>query len=652
MPSAAELAEGAVFVANYELADRFTAMSEFIGVVLDESSILKHKECKTGAFLVDKCKGVPYKLALSATPCPNDFSELLRQAEFMGVATYDFLVGRFFEKQTNQKVVLRASAQRPFVEWLSTWSVWLDCPSDLGFYDDAARFELPPLDLEYVSVSSSSTSTGTSLTNRIKARRLTMMDRVNKAASLVNSDPDQLSPWVLWANLNDEAKALAKAIPGSVELSGTDSPDKKQKILRAFACGSIRVLITKSLIAGFGLNWQHCHRQIFVGLTDSYELQHQAIRRLWRFGQAHPVKCVLLTTDAEQCVHDNIMRKQAEVDFIRELMRQRMKTLWDAEHGFKGVTGDAMHLDKGLDACTFPVKQLPSGATLINGDCVPAMASMGECTVDYAIFSPPFASLYRYSDDPQDLSNCGSEAEFLQHMMFVGKQLYRVLKPGRLITFHIMNGIHTKSVYGFGSLRDLRGEITRALEQAGFLLHSEVCVYRCPVEAMYRTKAPGLFYKQFIADAAICRQSLPDYLVTMSKPGNNQVPITHNPDEHDLKHWKTLASCVWHVRHNDVINIKRQLKAQQGMEDENESVASRGDADASDPEHSLVTKHPTPLQLELIRRCVGLWTNKGEHVLCPFSGIGSVGSVCKELGRSFTGTEINPAYWEASACLV
>lgn len=449
-----------------------------------------------------------------------------------------------------------------------------------------------------------------------------------------------------------QSKALAKAIPGSVELSGTDSPSKKQATLRAFADGSIRVLITKSLITGFGLNWQHCNRQIFVGLTDSYELQHQAIRRLWRFGQVRPVHCFMLTTEAEQCVHDNVVRKQAEVDYIRGLMRQGMKALWDAQHGFKGLSdSDSACLGRGTDASTFPVKSLPSGATLINGDCVPAMASMPESSIDYAIFSPPFASLYRYSDDPQDLSNCGSEAEFLQYMAFVGKQLFRVLKPGRLITFHIMNGIRTKSIHGFGSLRDLRGEVTRALEQAGFLLHSEVCVYRCPVEAVYRTKAPGLFYKQFVADTAVCRQSLPDYLVTMSKPGTNEVPITHDPSEHDLQHWKSLASCVWHVRHTDVINIKKQLKAQQGMADEEESVdSSCGEGGA--PEPNLITKHPTPLQLQLVRRCVGLWTNKGEHVLCPFSGIGSVGSVCKELGRAFTGIELNPVYWEASACLM
>ena len=251
--------KGKILVTNYEMATSFPDMaSHFSAVILDESSILKHASCKTGTFIIENAQGVAYKLCLSATPCPNDLSEILHQAEFLGVATYDHLISTFFEKQSSSgnKVVLRSNAQKPFVEWLSSWSVWLDSPADLGFLEEAKLFDLPPLDMRYTPVDSvlPKDKDGKTLTHRMKARKATMDDRVTKAVDLVTTDPDQESQWVMWCSLNDESKALAKAIPGAVELLGTDSLTKKQKTLEAFADGRIRVLITKSQITG---NWRN-----------------------------------------------------------------------------------------------------------------------------------------------------------------------------------------------------------------------------------------------------------------------------------------------------------------------------------------------------------------------------------------------------------
>jgi superfamily II DNA or RNA helicase len=630
---------GKVIVTNYENATSFPDMGKtFRAIVLDESSMLKHSECKTGAFIIEHARAAPYRLALSATPCPNDACEILNQADFLGVGTHDFLMANFFEKNSasNNKPVLRAASQRPFVEWLGTWSVWLDSPSDIGFDEDAAAFELPPMDTRFVDVKTDALkdADGKALTHRIKARKATLEDRVAHAARLIREDPDQTSPWVVWANLNDEARQLVKAIGGSVqEISGTDSASAKEAKLRDFAAGNTRVLVTKSRITGFGLNWQHCHRQIFVGLTDSYESLHQAIRRLWRFGQTRPVTTYLLTTEAEAAVRDNIQCKGREHDGMRDMMRARMRRVWGGDQGL--VDSEAA----SPPSSSTPLLRLDTDSSrLIQGDCVMAMdAMMAPSSVDLAVFSPPFGSLYRYSDDPRDLSNCRTAEEFSRHVRFFARALFRVLKPGRLAVFHVMNAVNTRAMCGVASLQDTRGTITAAMLAEGFALHSEVCVYRCPVQAMIQTKAGALFYRQFLADAASCRQSLPDYLVVMAKPGTNAVPIRHHTEKHTLEDWKRMASCVWHVKHTDVINHKRAMAAAAAMA-----------SPSTDEEVEVVVRHPTPLALPIIRELVDLWSNPEEVVLDPFSGWGSTGLVCKEKGRRYVGIELNPAYVEAS----
>ena len=430
-----------------------------------------------------------------------------------------------------------------------------------------------------------------------------------------------------------------KAIAGAVEIKGSDSQAKKEKILEGFADGKIRVLVTKSAITGFGLNWQFCHRQIFVGLTDSYEQIHQAVRRLWRFGQTRPVTTYLLTTDAEQLVRDNIERKSADVNYLKALMRTRMALLWDAT-GFRGVPQAPVERD--IMAVKYPEVTVGS-ARLINGDCVTAMDHMMEAdSIDLALFSPLFGSLYRYSDDARDLSNCRGAEEFATHVRHFARALYRVIRPGRIAIFHVMNVVNTKAVHGFASLQDTRGLITSAMLAEGFALHSEIAVYRDPVQALIQTKSPGLFYHQFLSYAAICRQSLPDYLVAVCKPGINKVPITHDSSEYTLDDWKRMAACVWHVRHSDVIKHKKALAEQAGADQESE------DGETADEEAPVAAKHPTPLALPLIQDVVALWSNPGETVLDPFGGYGSTGLVCKEKGRAYVGIELNPMYYRAS----
>lgn len=296
-PSAEEKA-GAIVVANYEIADKFD-LEGYTALILDESSILKHVETKTCAALTSRAACVPYRLALTATPCPNDFAELLNQAAFLGIATRDFLLATFFRTLMSGKIVLRAHAADAFVRWLSTWSVWVSSPGDVGFPEEAAQYVLPELSRTYLHVDSQP-DTGEKrkaedpeeepeakkkkkkaggVVSRAAARRSTLSDRIAAVVALVNADPDE--NWVVWCTLNDESKALAAAIKGAVELTGTAKLEDKESRLRAFGANAdgfrpeARVIVTKPEIAGFGLNWQFCRKMVFVSVTDSYERIYQ-----------------------------------------------------------------------------------------------------------------------------------------------------------------------------------------------------------------------------------------------------------------------------------------------------------------------------------------------------------------------------------------
>ncbi len=300
--------EPGVTVTNYSKLHHFD-LSQFVGVILDESSILKAFDGKTRSMLIERCKDVPYRLAATATPAPNDFMELGNHAEFLGVMSLSGMQATFFTHDggDTSKWRLKGHAEDDFWQWMCSWSVLLRHPSDLS-YDDSA-YDLPPLQqIEHiVPVDGPSAKT---LSERLKARRESITERVALAVELT---PDAL-PFVWWCNLNAESEALAAAIPGAVEVRGSDKEEEKERKLKAFAAGEIRVLITKPTICGFGMNWQHCADTGFVGLNDSFEQVYQATRRFWRFGQTKPVTVHFVAASTEGAVLDNLKRKEADAE--------------------------------------------------------------------------------------------------------------------------------------------------------------------------------------------------------------------------------------------------------------------------------------------------------------------------------------------------
>jgi hypothetical protein len=273
-----------------------------------------------------------------------------------------------------------------------------------------------------------------------------------------------------------------------------------------------------------------------------------------------------------------------------------------------------------------------------NADCVEALRGLPASSMHYSIFSPPFESLYVYSNSPRDMGNVRSSAEFMAHFSWLVRELFRVMKPGRLISFHCMDLPTSKERHGHIGLRDFPGDLLRAFEAEGFIYHSKVCIWKDPVTAMQRTKALGLLHKTIRKDSSMSRQGIPDYLITVRKPGANDEPVTHAEDAlAKVETWQRYASPVW-VTTDAGVDDEGFAKCTQDI-NPSETLQYRSARENDDE------RHICPLQLEVIRRGIRLWSNPGDVVLSPFTGIGSEGYVALQEGRRFVGAELKASYY-------
>jgi Helicase conserved C-terminal domain len=321
-----------IYVTNYEMIEHFDPQL-FGAVILDESSILKQSDGKTRTRLIEHFQQVPFRLAASATPAPNDPEELTNQAEFLGQMTRtNMLAAYFIHDQDGWR--LKGHAYNPMIEWMTTWAVAIRKPSDMGYKDDG--YILPGLEIipEVVHVDIESAPdelfafTVGGVSDRARVRRDTLEARVARAVELVAAEPDE--PWILWCGLNSESDALTAAIPGAVNVEGSMSPEEKATRLLGFANGDIRVLVTKPSIAGMGLNFQVAARMAFVGLSDSYEAYYQCIRRCYRYGQTRIVNAHIILSQIESQIADNVARKETQANRIVDGMVNKLQKMGTA----------------------------------------------------------------------------------------------------------------------------------------------------------------------------------------------------------------------------------------------------------------------------------------------------------------------------------
>jgi len=601
-----------IYITNYERMDSVN-FDQLAGIVLDESSILKSQTGKTRTKLIDSCQGVPYRLSCTATPSPNDFIELGNQCEFLGVMSQQEMLATYFVNDTGDTGTwrLKGWGASKFWEWMATWAVVIRSPADIGF--DASRYILPTLEyFEHVvqddAIGDLFPKQAMTMTERRQAQRGSIAQRCKELAEVVNAEPNE--PWLIWCHLNDEAELISE-LTKAINVQGSDKPETKTANMMAFTHGELRVLVSKPSICGFGMNWQHCARMAFVGLSDSFEQFYQAVRRCYRFGQKRSVKVHIFTAESEGQILNNIKRKEKLHHEMSAQMVEHMKDIMNQE-----LQGQVIQKDNYREDVFNG-----DGFTVHLSDCVKLARSIPSDSIDYSVFSPPFADLFVYSNSDHDMGNCADDQEFMAQFQFLVAELFRVIKPGHNVSFHCMNLPTTKMRQGYIGLRDFRGDLIRAFQAVGFIYHSEVCIWKDPVVAMQRTKALGLLHKTIRENATMSRMGLPDYVVTMRKPGDVVDRVTHG-DDLPVALWQRYASPIW-----DDIEQGRTLNRLPARDENDE-------------------KHMCPLQLDVIERCIHLWTKKGDLVFSPFTGIGSEGYCAVKMGRKFIGAELKESYWE------
>lgn len=614
-----EVGAAGIYITNYEKIHHF-APDIWHGIVLDESSILKSLSGKTRKSLTEFSESIQYRLCATATPAPNDVTELGQHSEFLGVLKYKEVLATYFVNRQNnpdgnsQGWSMKKHARVPFYRWLASWAIAITKPSDLGYSDEG--YNLPPITVtphfiktDYIPEGQLFFTQLKGVTDRAKVRKSTLSDRCDYAAGLVNGNSEQ---WIVWYGLVEEGKTIAAQIEGSALIQGDTSDEKRLEILGDFMSGKTRVLVTNPKIFGFGMNFQHCHNMAFVGLDDSWERYYQSIRRCYRFGQKSPVNVEIVLTDVQTAIFENIQSKEREA---RSMMQDLVNQVREFEiEELKGMTTQDWQYTQDL--------YKTENAHLMLGDSCERINEIPDNSLDLTVTSIPFMSLYTYTATERDLGNCADSDTFFTQMQYIIKGLLRATKPGRNVCVHVQQVRTTMQSNGVIGLNDFRGDTIRAFMQAGWIYYGEITIDKNPQVQATRTKHASLLFVQKEKDSAKLAPALADYVIIFKKPGDNVTPI--NTDSITDEEWISWAHNVWYdIRETDVLNT---------------AVAKSHDDE----------RHICPLQLPLIYRLIRLYSNKGETVFDPFAGIGSTLYEAIKAGRKGMGIELKPEYWKVA----
>lgn len=666
-------------IINYEMLKHFTNVSQWYGgIIFDESSIFKGLGNRTLKLAKKLVQGFDYRLCCSATPSPNDYSELLRQAEILGVMPEKEAKAIFFVQDNGESNKWRLSKwaeKGAFWDWCSGWMVAMRKPSDLGYSDDTfIRGKNTLIDLvvkgkEYKTTKQLSIfpMQAKGLTERRRARKVSIPDRVKAISDLINN-PEEMrkhvpnyvdgEPVVIWRKFLAEADMVCKKMPSFTDIRGSLKRQEKEDCIIQFSDGEINHIVTDPKMFGHGMNWQHARIQFFLGLSDSYEEYYQAMRRLWRNGQLRDVVTFWVYADTEGNVIQNIERKQMQHDEMYDAIVQRM----------------ARHYDKSIldhkvikDEADYKVDNFKGDDyTIYLGDSAEMLKNVKTDSVHLTVTSTPFAGLnFAYSNSMRDVGNSRNGQELTYHLSFIMEEVHRVTMPGRLACIELMAEPLFKWKNGHTGRIDFRGDVIRMMQKIGWIWHSEVVVTKDPQLKAGRTHDSGLTQASVHKDMARAAPVIDTYVLMFKKMGENPepikaldstmygqegwIPMYENGNE---PCWVELAHGFWHYDNPESYlplpnhvwkDIKESgvLKWDNGHNGEYKQVHTLGRDDDDE-------RHLAPMQLESVRRLIRMYSNPDDTVLDPFSGQGTTGYVAIEQGRKYVGCELKPSYWELS----
>lgn len=696
-----EAAAGNILLTNYErVRDGDIDPTHFTAVVLDEASVLRSYGSKTYQTFLGKFKGVPYKLVCTATPSPNKYKEMIHYAGFLEVMDTGQALTRFFQRDSTKanNLTLYPHKENEFWLWVSTWALFITRPSDLG-YDDTG-YDLPPLDVRYHEIQVDHSGAGedpdgqmllfrqaaAGLKDAAREKRESIGDRVAKAKEIIESDPD--SHFILWHDLEDERHALKKEIPGVVDIYGSQDYELRERRVRDFSDGKIKLFATKKELSGSGCNFQrHCHRAIFIGIDYQFNDFIQAIHRIYRFLQVDQVIIDIIYMESEKEILQVLLEKWRQHDYLVGKMIEVIK-----KYGLSGTSIiDKLARTIGVER----VKLQGENWTAVNNDCVLETAEMQDNSIDLIHTSIPFSNHYEYTPSYNDFGHNEDTERFFEQMDHLTPQLLRILKPGRVAAIHVKDRVLFGNATGTGmpTMEPFHAMCIDHYRRHGFQYFGMITVVTDVVRENNQTYRLG--WSEQCKDGTKMGVGCPEYVLLFRKlPSDTSrayadEPVTKTKEEYTRAQWQIDAHGYWRSS-GDRLLSKDELAAiptnklqavyrkysRESVYDYHEHVAlaKKFDEKGRLPATFMVVApgswtfevwddinrmrtlnttqsqkrqqmHVCPLQIDIVERIINRYTNPGDLVLDPFGGLMTVPMQAVKLGRRGYGIELNTDYF-------
>lgn len=696
-----EVAEDGLYLTNYEsVRDGRLDPSLFNAVSLDEASVLRSFGSKTYQTFLTLFDQVPYRFVATATPSPNRYKELIHYAGFLGIMDTGQALTRFFQRDSTKanNLTIYPHKEREFWLWLSSWAIFLQRPSDLGYSDEG--YDLPPLEVVWHEIPIAGDDlevdrdgqyrafhdSTLSLSSAARAKRQTMTERIAKAKELVDLSPED--HFVLWHDLEDERHEIKRQIPEAIEVYGSQDLDERERRIVDFSDGRHRILATKPILSGSGCNFQrHCHREIFVGVGFKFNDFIQSIHRVYRFLQTEQVRIDIIYSEAEREVVEQLKAKWQRYEELNQKMEEIIK-----EYGLSDASiAEAMKRSIGVDR----IEASGQGWLVANNDTVLEADLLDENSLDLIVTSIPFSNHYEYTPSYNDFGHTDNDEHFFEQMDYLTPKLLRALKPGRIYCCHVKDRVNFGNVTGAGipTIQPFHAETIEHFLKHGFDYMGMITVVTDVVRENNQTYRLG--WTEQCKDGTKMGVGCPEYVLLFHKPQTDRTrgyadePVVKSKDEYSRARWQIDAHAFWRssgdgsltpeeleaLSMGDIQRIfkkyslehiydyKSHVKIGEVLDGEAHlpstfMALAPGSWDTSvwDDVNRMLTlntsqskkrqaMHVCPLQFDIVDRLITRYSNEGDLVYDPFGGLFTVPLRAMMLGRRGRAVELNTQYF-------